>query len=494
MLPPNRKRALLDSWKNDPDNKYARTSSPIIKTEPVEYPQHEWNNHNIFTFSAETTVKLKSRNTLQITKVTDYSGFFRDWRSNYRKSILHKMQEWIDYGGNINRNLHVQWLDRYLEVYTVDFNDERVGLRGQLGVKAKGCIPKGTPLGLYVGKYLTDNETDDNDHIHGSFHTQSYYFDTAHKSMVISAWKCGNILSLVNANSTHGVYGSQEQSDNIAIVYVVYKGWPYVVYMAMADIYIGQELLVDYGANYWNTKGEVIEISDDESESSPIQAINHINISQPEVFNNESSNTLLQSPSRAISPLVLASTSQLVFSQASTSSAPPNVSYCPQCSQRMINKCKSNNPSLPLTSICDNCFYKNKRGIYGKCVQCNMEKTTIFYASKSRNIEGLICQTCSDSYHTHTCDVCQKGFTTSGSLAAHKLTHTGVKPYTCDVCQQGFTQSGNLASHKLTHSGVKPYTCDVCQQGFTTSGNLARHKQKKHNSTYKSLSNEYVLD
>ena len=484
MLPAN-KRSIWRPWEDEePNNKYARVSSPVIKTEPVEVPKHEWNNHNIFTFSPDTRIKLQNRNLYQTTKVTDYSGFFKGWRINYRNIILNKMKEWIDYQGNINRNLHVQWLDRYLEVYTVDSNDERIGLRGQLGVKAKEYIPKGTPLGLYVGLYLTNNETHNHDHSHGSFHTQSYYFDTAHKSMVISAWKCGNILSLINANTTHSVYSSQEQSDNIAIVYVVYKGWPYVVYMTLRDIKKGEELLVDYGENYWNAKGDVIEISDDESEPvSPQES--YINANQPEL-----NNTALEMPSTSALP----NTSQVDFSQPSTSSTHQDISYCPQCSQRMINKCKSNNPSIPLTSICDNCFHKNKRGIYGKCAQCNIEKTTTFHVSKSRNIEGLICQTCHHSYYTHICDVCNKGFTQSIGLDNHNRTHTGVKPYICDICNKGFTQSSNLASHNRTHSGVKPYICDVCNKGFAQSNNLAEHKKSQHNSTYKSLSNEYVMN
>ena len=101
------------------------------------------------------------------------------------------------------------------------------------------------------------------------------------------------------------------------------------------------------------------------------------------------------------------------------------------------------------------------------------------------------------------CVDCGKSYKTMKSLAVHRKSHTGLRPYSCHksfvrkdimqeharghdptqpnyVCQEcgmGFARRFSLQAHIFHHNPDNRFKCSLCQKSHLTRSNLRRHEE-----------------
>ncbi|RKP12673.1 hypothetical protein BJ684DRAFT_16864 [Piptocephalis cylindrospora] len=129
------------------------------------------------------------------------------------------------------------------------------------GLFAEQAIPAGAPVGIYVG--IRTNKTEDTDYA-WKYNPRGPVFDPQGRTILVfvDSLYAGNELRFVN----HGDgprYDDQGGLLNTPIanarsMHVPWKGHWEIVYEAIQDIAVHEQILVDYGPAYWSSRAEAL--------------------------------------------------------------------------------------------------------------------------------------------------------------------------------------------------------------------------------------------
>uniref|UniRef100_A0A1B0EXM9 Uncharacterized protein n=1 Tax=Phlebotomus papatasi TaxID=29031 RepID=A0A1B0EXM9_PHLPP len=142
-----------------------------------------------------------------------------------------------------------------------------------------------------------------------------------------------------------------------------------------------------------------------------------------------------------------------------------------------------------------------------RCKKCNLGfRTTTALRNHGHNLK---CPICSKTFHMipslqthiqrhkrdpdgragprlkmkvqHICDECGKSYSCKSVLEAHKVIHTGEKPFKCQHCDKAFPLSASLKVHNRnkhpnqTESSLLDLICETCGETFRDSGAFSKH-------------------
>lgn len=222
---------IASSEKNRPDIFIDRKKFPnCIDGRP-------WNEHQHMEFHRGTSWK--------------FAGFIKQNLKSFLSMSSAEVSFTLDY---------ITYMSEWLEVGTIKDDDARVDLRGQQGVFAKKDIPTDTFLGIFSGEYLDLNKLGVEKKLMDDLDAQSYSLGIKSKlkgipySININGALGDHITKKFNANRC-GKSGRPREA-NIDWVMVHYGNCPLAVFRSIKEIKIQQELLLDYGEDYWKTLKE----------------------------------------------------------------------------------------------------------------------------------------------------------------------------------------------------------------------------------------------
>ncbi|CAH0564685.1 unnamed protein product [Brassicogethes aeneus] len=103
-----------------------------------------------------------------------------------------------------------------------------------------------------------------------------------------------------------------------------------------------------------------------------------------------------------------------------------------------------------------------------KCTTCKMN----FINNVQLNIHNMVHQKCDKFF---CCDICKRKIQNKYKFEEHIQKHMCLKPFVCGHCNERFSSSKDTKIHMQTHTN-RPFSCNLCEKCFTSKGSLMAHK------------------
>jgi hypothetical protein len=149
----------------------------------------------------------------------------------YQKEIIHANQMYIE---------HYMTLD-HEKIVMDHFYIKWVSTKVGFGVFPKQNVKRGDIIGVYGGEIV--EEPEDTDY---SWGYPTKYIDSKQVLLTVDARTKGNYMRFVNSNG---------QLSNCDIYFIPYNGIWQIIYIAVQDINVDDELTIDYGREYFRSRG-----------------------------------------------------------------------------------------------------------------------------------------------------------------------------------------------------------------------------------------------
>jgi|GEM_PF-6515694 len=180
-------------------------------------------------------------------------SFVRKLKERQLNKIIQEMREWL----TLNEFQRDRYKTKLDELFTI--STPNTGPQRGFSVYAKRKISKFEVVAPYAG-ILLKNQASLNEAIkaNGSYNVFTYLFGTGpRRRHNIDAFATGNVASLVNTSQL-GNQPAWGENNLSAVVF----GKNLIFYVAMKDIQLGEELLVNYGPNYDPTQ-QYLEVKEE---------------------------------------------------------------------------------------------------------------------------------------------------------------------------------------------------------------------------------------
>ncbi|GIY37610.1 zinc finger protein 484 [Caerostris extrusa] len=134
----------------------------------------------------------------------------------------------------------------------------------------------------------------------------------------------------------------------------------------------------------------------------------------------------------------------------------------------VVNATKIENGTTRLTvvphicGICKKAFLQEKALLEHFKTHADGDNATVTLSSTE--IEKEVLKTANK---LHTCDLCNRNFSTNAYLQKHLILHAGEKPHECPICHKTFALKDNLQKHYRVHDPMKQrYFCSECEKSM----------------------------